>query len=142
MEAVRVAVLMVLVVVGIGVLFAAEAAGQDKPNPIVARVKEDLKDPSRPFVLLVRLEAKEGMGDKLEAAFAKAVPLTKREKGCLNYDLSRDAKAPNRYLLYERWQDLPSLDAHLKSAHIATLLKEVNDVRSAPPELQVLIPVE
>jgi len=128
------------VVLGLLVL-PAVAPGQEKQNPLVSQVKATVPDPGKPFTLLIRFEAKPGAGPKLEAAFARAVALTRKEKGCLAYDLSRDAKAPTRYLVYERWQNVDALAAHQDSAHIAALRKEIADLRVAPPQAEVLIPV-
>jgi len=123
------------------VLLVGRASGQEKPNPIAVMVKASLKDPTQPFTLLVRFQAKEGAEDKLEAAFAKAIKLTRSEKGCLAYDLNRDVKMPTHYVLYERWQNLASLEAHLQSAHIAALFIELSESRAAPAEAQILLPV-
>jgi quinol monooxygenase YgiN len=125
----------------LGGLLVSQVSAQKKPHPIAVMVKENLKDASKPFTLLVRFQAKEGAEAKLEAAFARATRATLKEKGCLRYELNRDPKMPTNYFLYERWQDLPSLEAHLQSAHIATLLSEVNELRAAPPEAQILLPV-
>jgi quinol monooxygenase YgiN len=121
-------------------LLAPGAAGQEKPNPIVATVKAALKDPSRPFTLVVQIQLKEGNGDKFEAAFAKAIKATRKEKGCLAYDLNRDTKTPTGYQVYERWSNLAALEAHLKSEHITTLLREIGDLLASPPEGRVLLP--
>jgi quinol monooxygenase YgiN len=103
-------------------------------------VKASLKDSTRPFTLLVHLQLKEGSGAKFEAAFAPAIKATRKEKGCLAYDLSRDTKTPTRYLIYERWRDLPALEAHLKSEHITALLREIGELLAAPPEARILLP--
>jgi quinol monooxygenase YgiN len=121
-------------------LLAPRAPSQEKTNPIVAAVKASLKDPTRPFTLVVKLQVKEGNGAKFEAAFAPAIKATRKEKGCLAYDLSRDTKTPTHYLVYERWSNLAALDAHLKTEHITTLLREVGDLLAAPPEARVLLP--
>jgi quinol monooxygenase YgiN len=104
-------------------------------------VKESLKDPTRPFTLVVRLQVKDDAGPKLEAAFAKAAKLTRQEKGCRAYDLNRDPKMPTHYLLHERWDNLAALEAHLRSAYITQLLQELQDLVPVPPELHVFIPV-
>jgi quinol monooxygenase YgiN len=127
--------------VAMTVLLAGNAPAQDKPHPIAVMVKGTLKDPDAPFTLLVRFQAKEGAGEKLEAAFAKAAKATRQEKGCLVYQLNRDVKMPTHYVIYERWQNLAALEAHLKSPHITTLLTEINEIRATPPEAQVLVPV-
>ena len=90
--------------------------------------------------MLVLLKLKEGTGQKFEAAFATAAAATRKEKGCITYELSRSAKAPNRYLAYERWKDLAALEAHLKAKHITTLLAEIGDLLDGPPEVQVFLP--
>jgi quinol monooxygenase YgiN len=133
---------IVVALVAVSVLFVSRAPAQEKPNPIVAKVKASLKDPTKPFTMLVHLQVKDGTGAKFEAAFAKAIKATRQEKGCLAYDLNRDAKTPTRYVVYERWQNLAALEAHLQAAHFATLMTEIGDLLAAPPDVQVvLVPV-
>ncbi len=128
------------VVLALATLCFSPVAGQEKPNPIAAQVKASLKDPGKPFTMVVGLRTKEGAGEKVETAFAPAIKATRGEKGCLAYDLNRDTKAPEQYLVYERWQSLAALEAHLKSPHIATLLAALGDLLAAPPEVRVLLP--
>jgi quinol monooxygenase YgiN len=121
--------------------FAVPAArGQSDAERIVTAVKADLKDPSKPFTMIVRLQVKPGMEAKFEGAFSEAVKETRKEKGCIAYDLARDVKDPTRYLVYERWKSLPDLDAHLKSKHITSLLSELKELLAGPPEASVMLP--
>lgn len=128
------------VVVGTLLARVPAAVGQEEPHPIVVQVKSALKDPAKPFTMLVHLQVKEGTQAKFEAAFAKAVKATRQEKGCTAYDLSRDAKDPTRYLVYERWKSLADLEAHLKTPHITTLLGELKEMLAVPPEAKVMLP--
>jgi quinol monooxygenase YgiN len=116
------------------------ALAQDKENPIVARVKAAVKDPTRPFTLVLRLKIKEGAAAKFEAAFAKAAHATRQEKGNRAYDLNRDTQTPTQYLLYERWQNLSALEGHLKTLYITKLLAELGDWLDTPPESSILVP--
>jgi quinol monooxygenase YgiN len=109
-------------------------------HPIAAQVKGKLKDANKPFTMAVLLTVKEGAGAKLEAAFAKAIPPTRKEKGCIAYDLNHDTEKETRYVVYERWKSIADLQAHLKSAHITALLDEIKDVIDGSPEVRVLIP--
>jgi len=118
----------------------AVAAAQDKDDPILALVKPRLKDPDKPFTLVVRVQTKEGSGERLEAAFARARRATRREKGNLAYDLNRDAQEPARYLLYERWKSLAGLESHLQTPHVKALLAELSEVTVGGPEFHVLVP--
>ena len=119
---------------------AADAPGQDKTQAIIDQVKAVVKDPGRPFTLVVRLQAREDAGDKLETAFARAIPTTRKEKGCVAYVLNRDPKMPGHYLLYEQWRNVAALEKHLKARHITTLLAELPEMLAAAPEVQILVP--
>jgi quinol monooxygenase YgiN len=121
--------------------FADRAPAADEPNPIIARVKAAVKDPAKPFTMLVHLQVKEGEGKKLEAAFAKAIKPSLKEKGCLAYDLSKDPKKPDNYLVYERWKNLTALEKHLKASHITTLLMEIGELLVMPPKSDIFVPV-
>jgi quinol monooxygenase YgiN len=119
---------------------ANRVAGEDKENPIITSVKSRLKHPDKPFTLIVRVKVKEGADKQLEAAFAKAIPASRKEKGNLAYDLNRDTRDPSRYLVYERWKNLAALEAHLKTPHLKTLLAELPKVTDGAPESRVLLP--
>ena len=121
-------------------LFSAVTQAADEPHPIVAQVKGVLKDPTKPFTMVVSLHVKDGMQAKFETAFAKAIKGTRKEKGSLTYDLSRYAKEPTRYLVYERWKSLKDLEEHMQTPHITGLLGELKDILSGPPEVKVLFP--
>ena len=114
--------------------------GQDKENPVIASIKARLKNPDKPFTLIVRIQVKEGADKQFEAAFAKAIPASRKEKGNLAYDLNRDTQNPSRYLVYERWKDLAALEAHFQTPHLKTLLAELARVTEGAPESQLLVP--
>lgn len=136
-------VLTSLVALGILAVWASvvsRAPAAEKQHPIAARVKATLKDSNAPFTLVIRFNLKEGAGAKFEAAFAKAAPATRQEKGNRAYDLNRDIQTPTKYILYERWQDLAALEAHLKTPIITKLLAETAELQDGPPEISVLVP--
>jgi quinol monooxygenase YgiN len=129
-----------IAVLALALFLSTSAPAQEQPNPIVAQIKAELKDPSQPFTVLVHLQVKEGEQKKLEAAFAKAIPITRKEKGVLAYDLNRDTKDATRYVVYERWKSLADLEAHLRAPHITALLGQVKDMLAGAPEAKVLLP--
>jgi quinol monooxygenase YgiN len=53
------------------------------------------------------------------------------DHGCLRYEWYR-ADAPQTYILLERWTDVGSVQAHLKSEHIAALMPKF---RECVPEM-------
>jgi len=113
----------------------------DDEHPIAKSAKEKLKDPSKPFTLGVRFKVKEGMGAKLEEAFLGAVKATKKEKGCLAYDLNKSTDDETMYVLYERWASLADLDAHLKAPNTEKLLSTIRELLAGEPDKRVFLPV-
>jgi quinol monooxygenase YgiN len=97
------------------------APGADD-HPVIALVKSKVKDPSRPFALLVTIKAKPGKEKDVEALFAPCIAATKKEPGCLAYELNRDPDDPTTYVMYEKFKSVAALDDHLKQEHTKKLL--------------------
>jgi quinol monooxygenase YgiN len=119
---------------------APSVCAEEKDDPIIAFAKTRLKDPKKPFTLVVIVKVKEGSQEKFEEAFAKALTATRKEKGCLTYDLNHDTKDAQSYVVYERWKSLADLEAHLKTEHIVALLKLLPELTEGQPELRILLP--
>ncbi|GIW86569.1 MAG: hypothetical protein KatS3mg108_0893 [Isosphaeraceae bacterium] len=122
-----------------GVAFPWVAWGQDE-NPLIAQVRAAVTDASKPFVMVIRIEVRPGKGPELERAFAPAVAATRREKGCLAYDLARAAGSPESYILYERWASLDDLKAHLETPHITELLPKLGEITAEPVQMDLYLP--
>ena len=106
-------------------------------HPVVATVRAAIQDPTKPFVLVVQIKVKDGAGPKFERAFAEAAKESRKEKGNRVYDLSRSTKNPNEYLVYERWENLGALAAHLKTPHFQTAAAAMSELGNGPPDIRV-----
>jgi quinol monooxygenase YgiN len=54
----------------------------------------------------------------MKAELEKLVGPTRREKGCLQYDLHQDNGNPAHFLFYENWESRETWQAHLKTPHL------------------------
>ena len=111
-------------------------------HPIVTMIRGKLSDPAKPFVILAEFEACPGRGDALAAAVAgtKVVRLSQAEPGCLAYDLCRDADAPDRFVMVERWRSLAALADHLATPHFAAIGAALDGLLAKAPAVRVLAP--
>ena len=100
-------------------------ARAEDDHPVVALVKSKVKDPAKPFAIFVTIKAKAGKEKDLEAAFAPCIAATKKEPGCLAYELNRDADHPEVYVMYEKFKGVAALTDHLKKEHTQKLLKAI-----------------
>ncbi len=130
-----------LLAVPLVMLFAgadADVKAADEDNPVIKLVKSKVKDPAKPFALLVTFKVKAGNEKKFEEAFAPALTATRKEPGCIAYYLNRDPDEPTTYIMYESFKGVAGLDAHMKEKHTETLLKTVIPMCDGDPQIKVL----
>lgn len=72
---------------------------------------------------------------ELRAALINLIGPTLQEKGCLNYDLHEPEEEGGKFFFYENWEDKKDLNAHLDSAHVKELLKQVDELCAIPPKI-------
>jgi quinol monooxygenase YgiN len=75
------------------------------------------KLPKNTVTLVVILRAKPGQETLLEAELRALVPPTRREEGCLTYDLQRAIEPPDGFLLHEVWLTREHHRLHTKTPH-------------------------
>jgi quinol monooxygenase YgiN len=129
--------LLVLSALVLGGVFSTAVGADD--HPAVTLVKSKVKDPAKPFALLVHIKAKAGKGKELEAAFAPCIAATKKEAGCLAYELNRDADDPTAYVMFEKFKSLAALEEHLKQAHTMKLFKAIESLTDGDIKAKVYL---
>ena len=85
--------------------------------------------------VVARFVAKSGKEDALRTVLTALVPPTRRELGCFQYDLLNSAVDAREFCFVERWDSDKSLDQHLASAHVKTMLDKVEDLVERPPDI-------
>jgi quinol monooxygenase YgiN len=82
-----------------------------------ARSVASAKLPKSAVTLVVILRAKEGQEGLLEAELRALIAPTRREDGCLTYDLHRALEIPGAFLLHEVWATREHHRLHTKTPH-------------------------
>ncbi len=90
---------------------AARRAGR-KPNGA-----QITKLPKGALTLIATLRAKEGQHLLLEAELRALVGPSRKEDGCLLYDLHRGADHPGMFLFHEVWESREHHAAHTRTPH-------------------------
>ncbi len=76
------------------------------------------------IVLVVTYVCKPGRGDEVAAALQRMAPLVAaHEPGCLHYHCCRSTDDPDRFLLYEQYQDEAALAAHRETPHFKAIIE-------------------
>jgi len=75
------------------------------------------KLPKDAVTLIVQLRPREGQETLLEAELRALVGPTRKEDGCLTYDLHRSAVGPSAFLLDEVWASREAHSRHTNTPH-------------------------
>ena len=89
------------------------------------------------ITVIATFQARPGKEAELKRALIGLVTPTRKEAGCLNYDLHVLTDDPAKFLFHENWTSQAHLDAHLQSEHIRALLPRVDELCVGRPEIKI-----
>jgi quinol monooxygenase YgiN len=110
----------------------------DEESALIKLIKSKVKDPTKPFAMVVTWKLKAGNEKKFEEAYGPALTAIRKEPGCVAYHLNRDPDEPSTYITYEQFKGVAGLEAHLKETHTQKLLETVLPMCDAEPKIKVL----
>ena len=80
--------------------------------------------------VVAHLRAKAGMEDRVREELLKMVAETRKEEGCINYDLHEEIDQPGQFVFYENWTSAEALERHTRTPHylhLTSIAPEVLD---------------
>ena|ERR1022692_3513494 len=89
------------------------------------------------ITIVVTFQARPGQEAELKEALISLFAPTRKEAGCLNYDLHMSLEDPAKFLFHENWTSKAHLDAHLKNTHIQVLLPRLDELCVGMPEIKI-----
>lgn len=75
--------------------------------------------------MIVKFTVKEEKLEFVKSELIKVLKPTRKEQGCLRYDLHQDLNNPNILMFYEIWETVDAWIAHDKTEHIVNLIKAI-----------------
>jgi len=88
--------------------------------------------------VVARLKAKAGLEEKVKQELMKMVEATRKESGCLNYDLHVDESDPACFLFYENWVSKMALDNHFHTEHFVRLQSMKDELFAEPTSINFM----
>jgi quinol monooxygenase YgiN len=92
-------------------------ASSKKKARRASKTRSEGKLPKDAVTLAVILRPRDGQELMLEAELRALISPTRKEEGCLRYDLHRSVEGPTAYLLHEIWATREHHTAHTKTDH-------------------------
>ena len=89
------------------------------------------------IVLIARLKVK---ADKIEQARSAAIAIvepSRKEAGCINYDIHQSIEDETIFLWHETWVNKAALDEHFATPFFQEFFKIVEQVAAEPPQINL-----
>jgi quinol monooxygenase YgiN len=85
-----------------------------------------------PLTVFAEFQAKPGREDELDGLLKGLLEPTRKERGCLQYDLHADNDKPGHFLFFENWTSMELLRAHLASPHLTAFQARAAELLDGP----------
>ena len=86
--------------------------------------------------VVARIVAKPDKVEEVRALLAGLVAPTRKEEGCVSYELLQNRADPTDFTFVEEWEGDAALDAHLSTEHIRDAMSRLPSVLAAEPDIR------
>lgn len=76
--------------------------------------------------------------EKTDVLFKELIEKSRKEKGCISYELFEAEGDTGHFVFIETWKDQAILDAHGHTEHFTRIIKELQDMSYKKPLIAVL----
>lgn len=88
------------------------------------------------LTVVAEMKAKPGKELELQSAALALVEPTRKEDGCVQYDLHVHTNDPGRIVFYENWTSAEHLARHAASAHLEAFRAHAKDLLEQPGRVE------
>ena len=86
--------------------------------------------------VVARIVAKPEKVEDLKATLSGLIVPTRKEKGCISYELLQNKADPADFTFVEEWDDDACLDAHLETEHLRQALARFPELTAVAPDIR------
>lgn len=81
------------------------------------------------------MKAKPAQEAAVRKELSSLVEPSRKDAGCLNYDLHESSENPALFMFHENWTSKAHLDAHLAKPELQAVLARVGPMLAEPPRI-------
>ena len=86
--------------------------------------------------VVARVVAKSDKVEELRALLRSLLEPTRKERGCVMYELLHNRTDPMDFTFVEEWASDAAVDAHLQAAHVQQALLKLPDLAATAPDIR------
>ncbi|MFD4369553.1 putative quinol monooxygenase [Rhodococcus sp. NPDC058521] len=91
--------------------------------------------------VVATIPAKPGSEEALGGALSELAAASRREEGCIAYELFESAAQPGTFVTIETWRAKEDLDTHMKSEHMQNAVAVFGELLAGQPAIHPLTPM-
>jgi quinol monooxygenase YgiN len=97
---------------------------------------EKTKMSAQTLRVVARLTALPDKVDEVAAILSELIEPTRREPGCISYELLQNNSDPTDFTFVEEWESDSALDSHIATPHLQKAVAAIRLVLAAPPDIR------
>lgn len=78
------------------------------------------------LTVVAQIVAKQDAIESIKPELLKLIEPTRRENGCIEYNLHQDNADPTLFIFYETWENAAALEQHMASDHFKSYIAAVD----------------
>ena len=90
---------------------------------------------AKTLTVVAQFKAKPGKESQVRQELLSLVAPSRKDAGCVNYDLHQAQDNPALFLFHENWVSKAHLDAHLQKPALQAVLGRVGQLITEPPQV-------
>ncbi len=87
------------------------------------------------MTVIAQMKAKPAQEAAVRKELSSLVEPSRKDAGCLNYDLHESSENPALFMFHENWTSKAHLDAHLAKPELQAVLARVGPMLAEPPRI-------
>ena len=89
----------------------------------------------KPLTVIAQVKAQSGKENLVRQELLSLVAPSRKDAGCLNYDLHQALDNPALFMFHENWTSKAHLDQHLQQPELQAVLARVGKLTAEPPQI-------
>ena len=90
---------------------------------------------AEPVTVIAQLKAQPGREAEVRKELLSLIVPSRKDAGCINYDLHQAADNPALFMFHENWASKAHLDRHLQKPELQAVLARVGKLVAEAPQI-------
>ena len=87
------------------------------------------------LTVIAQIKAKPGKESQVRQELLSLVTPSRKDAGCVNYDLHQALDNPALFMFHENWVSKAHLDGHLQKPDLQAVLAKLGQLVAEPPQI-------